>query len=243
MPMRESSARDLTNQEPPAARFDLRRLEAKGAAPSLWLLGLADPIGRALEHANDLSAEERSRADRFFRAEDRTRFVLTRAALRSLLGEATGCPPKDIAFETGAYGKPHLAHGRGPHFNVSHSGSFALIGISDRPIGVDIELMRDTFDELALARAFFCEDEHHFLAGLERPAQLQSFYKIWTCKEAVLKAFGVGISNYLMDFSIELTPDGFRIRPKLECFTPRLTAVLAEPVEAPPGYAAAVALA
>jgi len=235
------SARDLTKQEPPTARFDLRRLEAKGAAPSLWLLSLADSAAR--EHANDLSAEERSRADRFLRAEDRTRFILTRAALRSLLGEAIGSAPKDIAFETSAYGKPHLAHGRGPHFNVSHSGSFALIGISERPIGVDIELMRDTFDELALARSFFCEDEHRFLAGLESPAQLQSFYKIWTCKEAVLKAFGVGISTYLKDFSIELASDGFSIRPKPGCFTPTLAAVLAEPVAVPPGYAATIALA
>ncbi len=237
--MQDLTARDLAAE----TRFDLRRLETKQGGSRLWLLGLAEAGGREQDHTEDLSAEERARADRFLRAEDRRRFVSTRAALRSLLGAALGCAPKEVAFATGPYGKPHLASGAGPHFNASHSGAYALIGISDRPIGVDIELMRDNLDELALAESFFCADEHQQLVGLERPAQLQAFYRIWTCKEAVLKAFGVGISRHLTDFSVELTGDGFSLRPHPGCFAPNLAAVAAEPVAVAEGYAAAIALA
>ncbi len=242
--MRDRSAQARSAE----AGFDLRRLQPKDGAANLWLLGLADAAGLEREHALLLSAEEIARAERFLRAEDRRRFILTRAALRSLLGAATGRGPKDIAFATGANGKPYLAddsgpHFRGPHFNVSHSGAHALIGISDRPIGVDIELMRDNLDELELARSFYCADEHEFLSGLAGAARIEGFYKIWTCKEAVLKAFGVGITTHLKDFSVELTFAGYRVRPHPNCFSPALGAIVVEPVEIPSGYAAAIALA
>lgn len=236
-------------QTPPApdspalTRFDLRRLDAKSDATSLWLLGLKMQGEVAPAYWDDLSVEEKSRADRFLRARDRIAFGATRAALRSLLAEAIGCAPKNVSLATGPYGKPQLAGGSGPQFNVSHSGSFALIGISDQPIGVDIEAMRNDLDALELAKSFFSESEHSLLSGLKKEEQLQSFYKIWTCKEAVLKALGVGISEYLNEFSVELTPCGFRLRPETQRAAPKFSAVRAEPIKAPQGYAAAIAFA
>ncbi|WP_162180419.1 4'-phosphopantetheinyl transferase family protein [Methylocapsa aurea] len=191
-----------------------------------------------------LSQDERDRADRFHFAVDRTRFILARAALRTLVGQAAGQAPEEIEFSTGPYGKPGLKGRPDLHFNVSHSGALALIGISsERPIGVDIEIIRENMDELALARTFFCEDEFAFLSALDAPARLRAFYKIWTCKEAVLKAFGVGISTNLKDFSVELTQDGVKIHPTSACFTPALAMTRIEPIEVPAGYAGTLALA
>jgi 4'-phosphopantetheinyl transferase len=108
-----------------------------------------------------------------------------------LLSAATGVPAEEIAFAEGRYGKPCLVGTNGPHFNVSHSGCWALIGFSDsRDIGVDIEFMRAAGCELDLARSFFSAAEYRSLEGLANGMLLSSFYKIWTCKEAVLKAHG-----------------------------------------------------
>ncbi len=223
----------------------LKRLTLpSGAGAALWLAGPAGP-GGALEHLwNTLSRGEKDRANRFLRAEDRALFALTRGTLRYLLSKATGVAEEKIAFAAGPHGKPRLAGTHGPHFNVSHSGCWALIGFSgSRDIGVDIEFMRAAGGELDLARSFFSAAEYRSLEGLERDMLLASFYKIWTCKEAVLKAIGAGISAHLKDFSVELTLDGYAIHSEPDCFWPSLASVIANPVEVPEGYAGCYALA
>ena len=222
----------------------LKRLTLpSGAGVALWLAGPAGPGGVPEHLWNTLSRGEKDRANRFLRVEDRALFALTRGTLRCLLSEATGVPAHMIAFAEGPYGKPCLVGTNGPHFNVSHSGSWALIGFSNsRDIGVDIEFMRAAGGELDLARTFFSAAEYRSLEGLANDMLLSSFYKIWTCKEAVLKAHGAGITEHLKDFSVELTENGFAIHPEPDCFSSSLASVAVEPVEVPPGYAGCYAL-
>jgi 4'-phosphopantetheinyl transferase len=223
----------------------LKRLTLpSGAGVALWLAGPAGPGGVPEHLWNALSRGEKDRANRFQRSEDRALFALTRGTLRCLLGEATGVPAEEFAFAEGPHGKPHLAGTDGPRFNVSHSGCWALIGFSDsRDIGVDIEFMRAAGGELDLARPFFSAAEYRSLEGLANGTLLSSFYKIWTCKEAILKAYGAGITEHLKDFSVELTVDGYAIHPEPNCFSPSLASVAVQPVEVPEGYAACYALA
>jgi 4'-phosphopantetheinyl transferase len=167
---------------------------------------------------------------------------MTRAILRTLLSDAISVPANQLIFAEGPHGKPRLAGMEGPQFNVSHSGSWALIGMSDcRPIGVDIELTRKAGNELDLARSFFSDAEYRALEALQDGVRLQTFYKIWTCKEAVLKALGVGISEHLRDFSVEWTDDRYAIVPQHNCSL--LASVVANPVEVPMGYTGCYALA
>ena len=223
----------------------LRRLALpSGAGVALWLAGPAGPDGVPEHLWKGLSAGEKDRANRFLRVEDLALFALTRCTLRYLLSEATGIPADKIAFAEGPHGKPRLAGTNGLRFNVSHSGCWALIGFSDsRDIGVDIELMRAAGGELDLARSFFSAAEYRSLEGLANGKLLSSFYKIWTCKEAVLKAHGIGISEHLKDFSVELTTDGYAIHPESNCFSSSLASVAVRPVEVPDGYAGCYALA
>jgi 4'-phosphopantetheinyl transferase len=223
----------------------LKRLTLpSGAGVALWLAGPAGPGGVPEHLWNALSRGEKDRANRFRRPEDRALFALTRGALRRLLSEATGVPAEELAFAEGPHGKPRLAGTNGPRFNVSHSGCWALIGFSDRrDIGVDIEFMRAAGGELDLARSFFSDAEYRSLAGLANGTLLSSFYKIWTCKEAILKAYGAGITEHLKNFSVELTGGGYAIHPEPNCFSPSLASVAVQPVEVPEGYAACCALA
>ncbi|MDQ6703244.1 MAG: 4'-phosphopantetheinyl transferase superfamily protein [Pseudomonadota bacterium] len=223
----------------------LKRLTLpSGAGVALWLAGPASPGGVPEHLWKGLSADEKDKANRFLRGEDRALFALTRGMLRCLLSNATGVAADKIAFAEGPYGKPCLAGTHGPHFNVSHSGCWALIGFSDsRPVGVDIEFMRAAGGELDLARSFFSAAEYRSLEGLANGMLLRSFYKIWTCKEALLKAHGAGISEHLKDFSVELTEDGYAIHPEPNCFSSSLASVAVQPVEVPEGYAGCYALA
>jgi 4'-phosphopantetheinyl transferase len=78
----------------------------------------------------------------------------------------------------------------GFYWSVSHKRHWAAAVIADRPVGVDIERIEpkrpEMFDELA------CADEWSLL-----PARSWlDFFRLWTAKEATLKANGVGIGEF-----------------------------------------------
>lgn len=207
----------------------------------LWSIDLAPDAGRLAAARRILSADESARADRFRREEDQARFATTRAALRELLAEATGSRAQELTFSEGPYGRPFLSGREDLSFNVSHSGALALIAIAPgRSVGVDIELMRENIDELELAAGFFLPAEYRAIAW--GGTQLKTFYRIWTVKEAVLKAFGVGIASSLKDFEVRLCAGAPAIIPQPGAFTTDLAEISVEVPEVAAGYAAALAL-
>jgi len=157
-----------------------------------------------------LSDEERDRAQRYRRSSDRQRFVTARGLLRQRLGEWLDCPPESLRFHYGAHGKPAIApdpdlqRSRSLQFNTSHSGDTVLLGCSwDGAIGVDLEVPRGISDQqiFKLARRFFLAPEVDVLKRCEIQSRSALFLRYWTCKEAYLKATGLGLS-YLKQASI-----------------------------------------
>jgi len=180
---------------------------------------------------NVLTAEERERALRFLRHEDRLRMISTRAALRRLLGERIGADPSTLRFAAGPYGRLELAGG-GVSFNVSHSGDCALIAISRHwAVGVDIERVRETNDLTGLASIALTAEERE---GID----VAGFFERWVVKEAALKALGLGIAEKLQAFSVwPRQGDLYELRHGETDWGDLRAARL----EAPEGYAAALA--
>ncbi|MFD0936623.1 4'-phosphopantetheinyl transferase family protein [Methylobacterium trifolii] len=179
----------------------------------VWTVDLAlSEAGRA-RCAGVLSSEEETRAGRFLRAEDQARYRTSHAALRLILGLALDADPRRLRFTTGPAGKPALAGpDRGLAFNLSHSGSRALVGLSRQgPIGVDVEAVRPLPDALRIAHGHFAPDEAASLAALPAGQVEAAFFALWTRKEAVVKALGAGLSLPLADFSVSLPPDPPRL--------------------------------
>lgn len=178
-----------------------------------------------------LSAEERERALRFVRHEDRLRMISTRAALRRLLGEKLGADPAALRFDSGAYGKLGLA-GAGLFFNVSHSGACALIAVSRHwDIGVDIERADRKVDVAGLSSIALTREERE---GIDAAG----FFERWVAKEAALKALGLGITEKLQAFSVWPGQDDLYELRHAEAEWGDLRVAR---ITAPPGYAAALA--
>ena len=73
-------------------------------------------------------------------------------------------------------------------------GEYVTIAVGWRvPVGVDIELVDRRVDALSFAARFFRAEEHRHLQGLEGKARDRAFFRMWTQKEASLKATGIGI--------------------------------------------------
>jgi 4'-phosphopantetheinyl transferase len=154
-----------------------------------------------------LSAEEHARAARFHFEDDRRRFTLGRGLLRVLLGRCIGCAPQELAFRTGAYGKPSLEGGPPVEFNVSHSGAFVLLSLAwRRRLGIDVERIRADMATTGIAEEFFSLAECRDLAGLSGALRTEAFFACWTRKEAYIKATGYGLSLPLDQFDVVLLP-------------------------------------
>lgn len=177
------------------------------ARACVWCVDLALDAPARAACADVLSAEERARAARFLRPVDRDRYVASHAALRLILGRALGRAPADLAFAERPGGKPALAGGAGPDFNLSHSGARALVAVSPAGrIGVDVEALRPMPDAGRVARTYFAPDEAAALAARPEPERMPAFMACWTRKEAFVKAVGAGLAMPLARFSVSLPP-------------------------------------
>ena len=123
-------------------------------AIQVWSVDLALSEARLARCGAWLSPDEAARADRFLRAEDRDRYRASHAALRLILARALGVAAGALAFAAGPAGKPELAGAQAGslRFNLSHSGTRALVGVSlEAAIGVDVEALRPIPDALRIA--------------------------------------------------------------------------------------------
>ncbi|WP_322044776.1 4'-phosphopantetheinyl transferase family protein [Paraburkholderia sp. J67] len=192
-----------------------KRIEAAGRWPDdveLWRVDCAPALAQGLDRdaLRDLDETERERAQRFLREEDRVRFVLARATLRQLLAERLGTPAHALRFGASGHGRPELQGQAGaPAFNVSHSGPHALVALScEREVGVDVELLTQGLEWRALGRVACTAAERDTLECVLPAQRARAFMRIWTAKEALLKAVGVGIAEHLQAFSIDPREEG-----------------------------------
>ena len=149
-----------------------------------------------------LSGEEWTRAHRFRFGVYQDRYIAGRAILRTLLGRYLGSLPEKVSLSQTEWGKPILGGDMPFHFNVSHSEDLMLIALSPSPIGIDVEHIRP-LDELdMMAKSVFSPEELDLWRRLKPEAKLESFFRLWTRKEALLKGIGLGITEHTQTVSV-----------------------------------------
>lgn len=190
-------------------------LPANGIA-GLYLLQepAALPAAQAQQFAAWLSDDERQRWQRFHHAADRQRFLLARALLRSVLAQMLRRPPAELQFSYGRHGKPQLSRPADStlEFNLSHTRGLLVLGVTTAgAIGVDAEAVTRDVEMLALAERFFANDEVTQLRSLPAPQLRDAFFRLWTLKEAYVKARGLGLQLGLDSFVIDASMAG-RVR-------------------------------
>jgi 4'-phosphopantetheinyl transferase len=173
-----------------------------------WWLHRLDRSPAEAELAT-LSRTEIDRARRFAFERDRRRYLAAHCALRARLAASTGLPAQALQFVEGPHGKPRLQDAPGCAFNLAHSEDLALIGIGTdgTEIGVDVEVLRTIDDAEPLAQRLFTPGEYLSWTALPQPARRAGFLRLWTRKEACLKAVGAGLSIAPASVAAGLQPD------------------------------------
>jgi 4'-phosphopantetheinyl transferase len=172
----------------------MRKIEVLPSQVQLWWASLDvsdSEIGRL---RGMLAGDELRRADRIRIAAAARRFIGARAALRMVLGGATGVEPAEVEFVFGDHGKPGLPGG-GLCFNASDSGDVVVVALATAEVGVDIEVVRGIRRRDSLARRVCTDRELEILARTPDEEGDAMLLRLWTCKEAALKAVGVGLSG------------------------------------------------
>lgn len=187
--------------------FSLRKLPAPGTI-EVWMIDLDSPLNPGANFDEILSAEEQNRADRFLFSRDAFRFRLCRAMLRLGLAGYLEKAPQKIALATNRHGKPCIAECSTLHFNVSHSGGLGAIAFTTAgEVGIDVEAIQRDVEAVEIATANFSRDEAAMVAAAGSPqAQARIFLRLWTRKEAVLKAAGSGLLGGLEGFDVSRGP-------------------------------------
>jgi 4'-phosphopantetheinyl transferase len=166
----------------------------------------------ARPYAALLSADEQTRWQRFARAADRQRFLLSRALLRTVLGDYLSLEPRELRFVSDEWGKPHLSAEPSLHFNLSHTQGMVALAVSRRaPVGVDVENMERVVDAEALTARYFAPEELFALQTLPPNARRAHFLRLWTLKEAYVKALGLGLRIPLDSFAFAPHGDAINV--------------------------------
>ncbi len=185
----------------------------------IWQIQLSAPQDILEGYLTCLSQDEKSRANRFRFAEDRRRFIVSRGALRHILARQLHQSPERISFCYSEYGKPFiealpdtqrsslLQPGGDFHFNLTHSGELALCALGyRRTVGIDIESIRPLKRLENLMDRCLSDQEQEQVKAQSADDQPRAFLQTWTCKEAYLKAIGLGLTQSMRTVEVQLTP-------------------------------------
>lgn len=179
----------------------------------IYSVDLAEAVARQASHIKLLTPDENKRAERFRFTLHRQRFIAARASLRLILSQYLSIAPEKICFAYSSHHKPSLSHPSDTNlqFNLAHSSDFAIYAVAlEQALGVDVEVI-EARQVAAIAERFFSPQENEALNNLAPADRVKAFYHIWSCKEAIIKATGKGLSQPLSSFSIPLTNEPSKI--------------------------------
>jgi 4'-phosphopantetheinyl transferase len=157
----------------------------------------------------NLSSDERERAERFRFPVDREHFVVGRFVLRMLVSRYLRLPGSALRFRYGPFGKPTLdgGHGSSLRFNAAHSGGLAVYAFADRQeVGVDLEAEHSARSQAGVPDSCFTPAEQQALAALAPGQRQRATLALWTRKEAYLKALGCGLQQAPSSFEMSVPP-------------------------------------
>lgn len=169
-----------------------------------WMSVDGVPAATVARWREVLHPDELARAERFRFDADRTAYIGVHALLRSVLADVGPYPAGDWRFVTEPGGKPGVdpALASSLRFNLSRCRGLVAVAVSDGDdVGIDVE-SRDRAHHVAdLAPRHFTPDEVALIG--DSP---DTFVRLWTLKEAVVKATGEGLRRPLDSFAVTLEP-------------------------------------
>jgi 4'-phosphopantetheinyl transferase len=165
-----------------------------------------------------LDGEERAQMARFHHARNRVEYGAAHVLTRLALAQVLSVQSSSLSFVAGPNGKPAVHRNGQPapiSFNLSHAKGMvgvAVLARSEVPVGFDVESFDRRID-LDVADRYFRPEEVNWLTSLAPDDRPRGFLRLWTLKEALIKATGEGLSRELDSFWFEVFPPRLHFVP------------------------------
>lgn len=171
----------------------------------VWTTDLEISQDQEAAFLNTLSRDEVIRANRFLSPIHKRRFIAARGTLRYILSQYLEIKPQELSFVYGEHNKPAIPN-TDLQFNLAHSQDIAIYGLTlDHEVGIDIEKIQHSYNP-AIAERYFSAKENKELEQIPEEEKKEAFYRLWSRKEAIIKALGKGFSQSLATFDVSLKP-------------------------------------
>jgi len=184
-------------------------MEIKNHQVHVWQTDVCNSTVYPKDIQKVLSPVELERVNKFRVPKDQAHFIFRHYKLRVILSLYCGCQPQNLIFRYNSFGKPFIdmPEFNEVRFNMSFSGNLMILGISrQNNIGCDIEEVREIDDQRNIANENFSTQEIQILNHSND--EIGTFFKIWTRKEALIKAIGKGMFYPLKSFTVNMDPLG-----------------------------------
>ena len=169
--------------------------------PVLWLSDTHqfNDAKRIRQSLASVSAERREKILKYKFIKDQALSLVAGLMLEAGLNNYHSSASDDHALYYNEFGKPYLRD-QSLYFNLSHSESLVLAIFSSSEVGCDIECLSGA-DNAIVDRCFSCHEKQLYYDS-DKAIQEQIFFRIWTLREAFLKAIGTGLFHSVPDFSV-----------------------------------------
>jgi len=166
-------------------------------AIDVWTAEVDRPQAEIQHYADLLSGDEAALSSSFHAVRDRKRYVVRHGMLRVLLSVYLGGAPDELEIRFDSKGKPYVSdpEDKGAlQFSISHSAGLAVFAFRrGGSVGVDVERISGFPDMRDVAVSNFTSNEIQEIDDASEEDRVETFFKLWTRKEAVLKANGMGL--------------------------------------------------
>ncbi|HEY8781754.1 MAG TPA: 4'-phosphopantetheinyl transferase superfamily protein [Mucilaginibacter sp.] len=159
----------------------------------VWRINISSNFSLLNNFLALINPGEIARANRYFHTRDKNRFIISRGALRIILGKYLNQQPSSIELEIGVNKKPHIKNAN-LQYNISHSGDWILLAVSSSNIGADTELVDVTYNYRDVLEDNFSTNE---ISYINQTSSVERFFMLWTRKESLTKATGKGLDEDL----------------------------------------------
>lgn len=172
-------------------------------ADIVWLRD--DPALVLDNFAAQLDAKEQAQLANYSHPERQRSFILSRTLLRHVLASRLGMSKSSLVFSRAENGRLTHRHDSGWQFSLSHAAGLIAVIVAEADCGVDIEVRRSIPFE-RITRRYFSDAENAWLAQCDGDLREQEFFRLWTLKEAAVKALHEGLANNLSRLAFDLSP-------------------------------------
>ncbi|MFK7974080.1 MAG: 4'-phosphopantetheinyl transferase superfamily protein [Rickettsiaceae bacterium] len=167
----------------------------------VYILDIDSHVSKLQKFLRYLSDKEKDKAYKYRSELLVHRYIITRGFLRLILHWYTKQNPENIQIKIGSYGKPFIPNSK-IRFNISHSNSIACYALTiNQEIGVDIEFQSKDLNFEDLLDYVLSKEEIINFHALKDNEKFNTFYELWTKKEALVKATGDGLTYDITNIS------------------------------------------